>query len=102
MQLRPRQAIALYEALQMGGMFGALSVGAGKTLVSFLLPSILEAMRPVLLLPAGLIEKTWHDRKILAEHWNIPTNLQIIFLRNDGQSGSCRASWVCGTRPHHS
>ena len=78
MQLRPRQAIALYEALQMGGMFGALSVGAGKTLVSFLLPSILEAMRPVLLLPAGLIEKTWHDRKILAEHWNIPTNLQII------------------------
>lgn len=78
MSLRPRQAIALYEAVKVGGMFGPLAVGAGKTLVSLLLPAVFEAKRPVLLLPAGLIEKTWHDRKILAEHWNLPTNLQII------------------------
>ena len=49
-----------------------------NTLCSLLLPLVLEAKRPILLLPAGLIEKTWHDRKILAEHWKLPTNLQII------------------------
>jgi hypothetical protein len=78
MELRPVQAVALYEAMECGGLFGPIRVGGGKTLITLLLPLVLEAKRPVLLLPATLVEKTWHDRKILAEHWRLPTNLQII------------------------
>jgi hypothetical protein len=78
MDLRPVQAIALYEAMEAGGLFGPMRVGAGKTLVTLLAPFVLEAKRPVLLLPAALVEKTWHDRKALAEHWQLPTNVQII------------------------
>ena len=78
MALRPVQAIALWEAMEVGGLFGPQRVGAGKTLCTLILPLVLESKRPILLLPAALIEKTWIDRERLAEHWRIPTNLQMI------------------------
>jgi len=78
MKLRPVQAIALYEAMECKGLFGPIRVGGGKTLLSALLPVVLEAKRPVLLLPATLIEKTVTDFKKLREHWRIATNLQLI------------------------
>jgi hypothetical protein len=84
MSLRPVQAVALYEAMECGGLFGPIRVGGGKTLLSFLLPLVLEAKRPILLLPAALIEKTWVDRKRLAEHWRLPTNLQVISYESLG------------------
>ncbi|HXB28083.1 MAG TPA: hypothetical protein VNV25_25360 [Gemmatimonadaceae bacterium] len=77
MALRPVQAIALYEAMEAGGLFGPIRVGGGKTLVTLLLPLVLEAKRPILLLPAALVQKTWHDYKLLREHWRLPTNIQI-------------------------
>lgn len=77
MSLRPVQAVALYEAMECGGLFGPIRVGGGKTLCTLLLPLVLEAERPLLLLPAALLEKTWHDYKILREHWRLPTNIQI-------------------------
>src|SRR5262245_46563659 len=58
MTLRPVQAIALYEAYRCHGAFLPIRVGGGKTLISLLLPHVLEASRPLLLLPAKLIEKT--------------------------------------------
>jgi len=78
MSLRPVQAIALYEAMEIGGLFGPMRVGSGKTLCTLLLPLVLEAKRPVLLLPAALVEKTWRDAKALQEHWRLPTNIQMI------------------------
>lgn len=78
MRLRSVQAIALYEAMEVGGLFGPIRVGGGKTLLSGLLPVVLEAKRPVLLLPATLIDKTTIDFKLLREHWRIATNLQLI------------------------
>ena len=78
MKLRPVQAVALYEAMEAGGLFGPIRVGGGKTLITLLLPLVLEAKRPVLFLPATLVEKTWHDRKLLEPHWRLPTNLQIV------------------------
>jgi hypothetical protein len=78
MSLRPVQAIALYEAMECGGLFGPIRVGGGKTLLTLLLPSVLEAKRPVLLLPAALVEKTWRDFHVLKEHWRLPTNVQIV------------------------
>jgi hypothetical protein len=78
MHLRPVQAISLYEAMECRGLFGPQRVGAGKTLVTLLLPLVLESKRPILLLPAALIRKTWNDRKMLAEHWRLPSNLQFL------------------------
>ena len=78
MSLRSVQAIALYEAMECGGLFGPIRVGGGKTALTLLIPLVLDAKRPVLLIPAGLIEKTWRDRKMLEEHWRLPTNMQIV------------------------
>jgi len=78
MALRPVQAIALYEAMETRGLFGPIRVGGGKTLLTLLLPLVLEAKRPVLLLPAALVEKTWRDAGTLKEHWRLPTNVQIV------------------------
>jgi hypothetical protein len=84
MELRPVQAVALYEAMEVGGLFGPMRVGAGKTLCTALLPAALEAKRPILLLPAALIEKTVVEFKHLREHWRIATNLQIISYESLG------------------
>jgi hypothetical protein len=78
MTLKPIQAVALFEAMQCDGLLGPISVGGGKTLTTLVLPLVLEAKRPVLLLPAALVEKTWHESKELREHWRIPTNIQIV------------------------
>lgn len=78
MKLRPVQAVALYEAVECGGLFGPIRVGGGKTLLTLLLPLALEAKNPVLLLPAALVEKTWRDSRDLAKDWRLPTNVQII------------------------
>jgi hypothetical protein len=84
MKLRPVQAIALYEAMEVGGLFGPMRVGAGKTLCTALLPAVLEAKRPILLLPAALIDKTAVEFKVLREHWRIATNLQLISYESLG------------------
>ena len=78
MSLRPVQAIALFEAMEAGGLFGPMRVGSGKSLVCALMPLVLEAKRPVLLMPASLVGKTWDERKVLQEHWCLPSNVQII------------------------
>jgi hypothetical protein len=84
MRLRSVQAIALYEAMEAGGLFGPIRVGGGKTLVSGLLPVVFEAKRPILLLPAALLEKTAVEFKSLREHWRIATNLQLISYESLG------------------
>jgi len=78
MHLKHIQAIALYEAMECGGVFGPIIVGGGKSLLCALLPLVLEAKRPVLLMPASLVSKTWSEREILKEHWRLPTNVQIV------------------------
>lgn len=83
MRLRPVQAVSLYEMSELGGMFGPQRCGAGKTLLSLLSPSVMQrvkqrAFRPLLIVPAGLLEKTERDRRLLAEHWQIATFLRIM------------------------
>ena len=52
--LKPVQALALREAWTAGGLFAPMGVGCGKTLVSLLLPTVMGAKRPVLLVAAKL------------------------------------------------
>lgn len=72
MELRPIQAIALCEIGTVGGMLGPMTVGAGKTLVSFLAGEVLEATRPMIIVPAALVKKTEKDGRALAQHWRFP------------------------------
>ena len=69
MELRPVQAAALSDLHDFGGAFLPLRVGAGKTLVSLLAAEVLDAKRPLLLIPAKLKRKTQVEIKKYAEHW---------------------------------
>lgn len=88
MALRPVQACALYEAAQMGGLFGPIGVGEGKTLITLLLAAVLDGERPLLLLPANLIEKTKRERALLSEHWRIPTSTRVFGYEMLGRAQS--------------
>lgn len=79
MALRPMQAVALAEIGMLGGLFGILRVGAGKTLVSLLAPVVGEATRPALIIPAKLVGKTRRDLRALCEHWDIPEPAIITY-----------------------
>lgn len=77
MRLNPIQATALADLHDFGGLFAPIRVGGGKTLISMLAPIVLDAKRPLLLVPAKLIEKTWREFGKLAAHWPLHPFFQI-------------------------
>lgn len=88
MTLRPAQAQALYEIAIHGGGFLSLDVGVGKTIPSLLAPWVLNAKRTLLLLPAGLIDKTNRDRAALTPHWLIPNTIRLFSYEMLGRKQS--------------
>lgn len=78
MRLRPVQAWSLYELGTVGGLFGPQTVGSGKTLVALLAPVVMKAQRPLLIVPAGLVDKTRRDKEVLEQHWHLPLFLRIM------------------------
>jgi hypothetical protein len=68
----PAQAVMLYEAFHCKGLFASAAVGAGKTLVAWLLALIFGAPRPLLLVPGGLETKTHDEFADLARYWLAP------------------------------
>lgn len=88
MELRPIQGVALENIYLTGGLVGPMRVGSGKTLVTLLAAAILKAERPLLMLPASLIEKTLRDRKDLMVHWKIPLNIQLYSYQMLSREGS--------------
>lgn len=78
MRLKPVQAWALFELATVGGLFAPITVGGGKTLISLLAPVVMKAQRPLLIVPAGLVEKTKRDKEILAQHWHLPLFIRIM------------------------
>lgn len=96
MRLRAVQAISLFELVEVGGIFGPQRCGAGKTLLSLLAPSVLQrvkgkAHRPLLVVPAGLIEKTERDRRLLAEHWEIARFMRVMSYEWLGRPQAAKA-----------
>lgn len=78
-KLRPVQAAALHDVGTLGGLFGPIPVGHGKTAISLLAPYVLDAQRPLLVLPASLLKKTKKERaEKYDKHWRIPNNIQSI------------------------
>jgi hypothetical protein len=79
MELRALQAAALREIYEVGGLFGPICVGAGKTLIALLASVVCEAKRPVLLVPASLRDQTLGSvLRDMRPHWKLHTNLTII------------------------
>lgn len=70
--LRPWQAYSLAEVAEVGGGVLGLPVGAGKTLIMWLLPQIVCAKRTVLIMSAALQEKTWADFAKFRRDWRAP------------------------------
>ncbi len=83
--LRPLQAQSLLEAFAGGGGLFLLGVGEGKTLLSLLLFVVLRALRPLLLVPAALLEKTARDMKALNATWTIPEHVRVESYEKIGQ-----------------
>jgi hypothetical protein len=75
--LRPVQAVALHDLGTQGGLVCTARVGGGKTLTSLLAPYVVRSVRPLLLVPANLKEKTLRDMKRYAQHWEIPQFIRV-------------------------
>ena len=82
-ELRPVQALALHdlaEASEAGvkrGLFVPARVGAGKTLIALLAPTVVGSLHPLLLVPAKLVTKTQRDQKAMRQHWPVSPLLHI-------------------------
>lgn len=78
MRLREDQAYALKEIGEIGGAFIGMLVGAGKSLITLLGPTVVGAKRPLLLVPAAARDQTLNDviPKMRA-HWRVAPNLMV-------------------------
>lgn len=88
MCLGPWQGFSLAEVVACRGGFLGLPVGLGKTLITFLLPTLFESLHPVLVIPPALVDKTWSDFTDLAKHWIAPTSPIRIVTPNELQTES--------------
>lgn len=76
--LRPIQALGIRECLQLGGVFLAARVGAGKTLWAGLLATLYEDIRPLILVPGGHKAKTELEFAAYRKHWRLSHTIQVL------------------------
>jgi hypothetical protein len=82
-RLLPRQAISIVEVSAAWGGLLFLPVGSGKTLVSFLLPTVLDARRTLLIMKGNALakQKTPHDFSQLRRKWTSPRHpVKVVTL----------------------
>lgn len=73
--LWPTQSAALVEAEKAWGLFGAMGVGSGKSLVSLLLTDVFDAKKSVLLVPSSLKNQLMtRDFADYGRHFKLPLN----------------------------
>lgn len=91
--LREVQAIALLEIAELGGAFIPVRVAGGKTLISLLAPRVLGDVgaRPLLIVPAALVEKTRRAHRALSVHWQIPPFYRVMSYQEIGRKDGLRA-----------
>lgn len=79
MTFRWRQAMALKELHDYGGLFAPLPPGDGKTLVSLMAGRVVESQRTVLLVPAPLVLKTTdQDMPEYSRHFRLAPNIHVV------------------------
>jgi len=77
MSLRPIQNEMLWQSSLASGMLGLVGVGEGKTLPSFLLPRVLKAERPLLLIPASMRVQAQADWVTYGKHFHLPMHMEM-------------------------
>ena len=77
MVLRPIQNEMLWQASLAKGLLGLIGVGEGKTLASFLMPHVLNAKRPLLLIPASMRSQAQADWITYGEHFKLPIHMEM-------------------------
>lgn len=76
------QAAALRELWEYRGLVAPMRVGSGKTLVTLLAPYLLQATRPVLILPAAMFKRTRKTQREFAEYrenWHVRLPLLVSY-----------------------
>lgn len=76
-ELRDIQAVSLHDLAVYGCCVSFTRVGGGKTLMLLLAPYVVQAFRPLMLIPADLREKTERDIAEYKRHWRIPNFIRI-------------------------
>lgn len=71
------QAMGLHDLYTFKGVVCVIRVGGGKSLISFLAPYVLQAFRPLLVVPGNLLEKTEKHMKRDRYHWQIPSFIRV-------------------------
>lgn len=71
MTVLEQQAMVLNDLYECGGVLAPLSTGAGKTLAGLLAPLVMACERPMMLIPAGLREKTRDDIVDYRKHFRL-------------------------------
>lgn len=71
MKLRPIQGAMLETVLEHRGGFFPARTGGGKTLSALLIPTVLDARRAVLLVPASRRAPTYEAVRTLSKFWDI-------------------------------
>jgi hypothetical protein len=87
-RLRWIQNQALVEAARNNGLLGPIGVGLGKALISFLVPSVVAAQRPVLLVPASVYDQTLSMYQDASVHWYLPLITIITYSMLSTRNGS--------------
>jgi hypothetical protein len=78
-RLNAIQGVVLYELMSIGGSFCAANVGHGKSWVAALAPVVLEAKRPIWLMPSSVIHDMERELTKLRKHFkDIPENFPLI------------------------
>lgn len=79
------QAKALWDLGTHRKGFLPIRVSGGKTLISFLAPRMVDAKRPLLLIPAALTQKTERDWLAAAKNWRIAKHLKFASYQTLGR-----------------
>lgn len=78
MTLRPVQEEALAAILHSRGGVLPIGVGHGKTLISYLAPTVLGAKRPLLLLPSAMVAAAAREFASYASHFVNPKGMRVL------------------------
>jgi hypothetical protein len=84
--LRALQAVSLREASDQAGFIGLLQPGAGKTLLSYLMPTALGIQSALYLCPAGLIPDIQTEFSLFSQDWHGPDLADIPCLSYEALS----------------
>jgi hypothetical protein len=76
--LRTIQAVGALECVRQGGLWLNGRVGCGKTLLSAMLATLYEDIRPLIVVPGGFEEKTEREFEGYRRHWRLTHRYDLI------------------------